>query len=177
MRNIIYKTVINDSKEGYFSGVTLGKNDIIKDGGHKVKVSTFLKRHGKEGVIALLPYYDLEEEILEEYHIHLQTPAEKARRKKEKLEHEKSEQMNNIQDCSNIAAPEEDVFETFVTEVEEDDNWPSDLNEEDYLNSVLFDEEDDPMDSPFFYPSDTGWENHPYGGVPVRTVRKPFFKR
>lgn len=173
MRNIIYKTVINDSKEGYFSGVTLGKNDIIKDGGHKVKVSTFLKRHGKEGVIALLPYYDLEEEILEEYHIHLQTPAEKARREKEKLEQEKAEQMNNVQDNATVSVPEEEIFETSVTEVEEDDNWAYDLNEEDYLNSVLYDEEDDPMDSSFFYPCDSGWESHSYGGVPVGNVRKP----
>ena len=177
MREIKFKSVIKDSKEEYFSGVTLGKDDIIKDGGHNVKVSTFLKRHGMEGVIALLPYYDLEEEILEEYHIHLQTPAEKARREKEKLEQEKVEQMNNVQDNATVSVPEEEIFETSVTEVEEDDNWAYDLNEEDYLNSVLFDEEDDPMDSPFFYPSDTGWENHPYGGVPVRTVRKPFLKR
>ena len=173
MRNIIYKTVINDSKEGYFSGVTLGKNDIIKDGGHKVKVSTFLKRHGKEGVIALLPYYDLEEEILEEYHIHLQTPAEKARREKEKLEQEKAEQMNNVQDNTTVTALEKEVFETSITEVEEDDNWASHLCEEDYMNSVLYDSEDDPMDSSFFYPCDSGWESHSYGGVPVGNVRKP----
>lgn len=175
MKNVVYKTVIKDSKEGYFSGVTLGKDDIIKDGGHNVKVSTFLKRHGKEGVIALLPYYDLEDEILEEYHIHLQTPAEKARREKEKLEKEKVEQMNIVQDCTTVVAPDEEVFETSVTEVEENDNWASDLNEEDYMNSVLYDAEDDPLDSSFYYPIETGWDNHPYGGVPVGTVRKPIF--
>ena len=175
MRNVIYKTVINDSKEGYFSGVTLGKDDIIKDSGHKVKVSTFLKRHGKEGVIALLPYYDLEEEILEEYHIHLQTPAEKARREKEKLEQEKAEQMNNVQDNTTVTALEKEAFETSITEVEEDDNWASHLCEEDYMNSVLYDSEDDPVDSSFYNPSETGWEHHPYGGVPVGTVRKPMF--
>lgn len=174
MRDIKFKSVINDSKEEYFSGVTLGKDDIIKDGGHNVKVSTFLKRHGKEGVIALLPYYDLEDEILEEYHIHLQTPAERARREKEKLEQEKAEQMNIVQDNTTVTALEKEVFETSITEEEDDDdNWASHLCEEDYMNSVLHDSEDDPMDSSFFYPCDSGWESHPYGGAPIGTVRKP----
>ena len=173
MREIKFKSVIKDSKEEYFSGVTLGKDDIIKDGGHNVKVSTFLKRHGKEGVIALLPYYDLEDEILEEYHIHLQTPAERARREKEKLEQEKAEQMNIVQDNTTVTALEKEVFETSITEVEEDDNWASHLCEEDYMNSVLYDSEDDPMDSSFFYPCDSGWESRPYGGAPIGTVRKP----
>lgn len=173
MREIKFKSVIKDSKEEYFSGVTLGKDDIIKDGGHNVKVSTFLKRHGKEGVIALLPYYDLEDEILEEYHIHLQTPAERARREKEKLEQEKAEQMNIVQDNTTVTALEKEVFETSITEVEEDDNWASLLCEDDYMNSVLYDSEDDPMDSSFFYPCDSGWESHPYGGAPIGTVRKP----
>ena len=175
MREIKFKSVIKDSKEEYFCGVTLGKDDIIKDGGHNVKISTFLKRHGKEGVIALLPYYDLEEEILEEYHIHLQTPAEKARREKEKLEQEKAEQMNNVQDNTTVTALEKEAFETSITEVEEDDNWASHLCEEDYMNSVLYDSEDDPVDSSFYNPSETGWEHHPCGGLPVGTVRKPMF--
>lgn len=174
MREIKFKSVIKDSKEEYFSGVTLGKDDIIKDGGHNVKVSTFLKRHGKEGVIALLPYYDLEDEILEEYHIHLQTPAERARREKEKLEQEKAEQMNIVQDNTTVTALEKEVFEPSITEEEDDDdNWASHLCEEDYMNSVLYDSEDDPMDSSFFYPCDSGWESHPYGGAPIGTVRKP----
>lgn len=174
MRDIKFKSVIKDSKEEYFSGVTLGKDDIIKDGGHNVKVSTFLKRHGKEGVIALLPYYDLEDEILEEYHIHLQTPAERARREKEKLEQEKAEQMNIVQDNTTVTALEKEVFETSITEEDDDDdNWASHLCEEDYMNSVLYDSEDDPMDSSFFYPCDSGWESHPYGGAPIGTVRKP----
>lgn len=172
MRNIIYKTVIKDSEEDYFSGITLGKDDLVKDGGRDVKVSTFLRKYGKDGVIELLSYYDLDEEILEEYHIHHQTPAEKAMREKEKALKAKTGQAINVQDCTSVSASEEEVYETSATELgEEDYRTP----EEDYMNSVLYDSEDDPMDSSFYYPLETGWENHPYGGVPVGTVRKPIF--
>lgn len=175
MRSVIYKTVIKDSEDGYFNRITLGKNDLIMDGGREVKVSTYLRKYGKEGVIELLSYYDLEDEILEEYHIHLQTPAEKARREKERLEKEKAEQINNVQRCTSVSAPEEEIFETTATEVVEDDFKTSDVNEEDYMNSVLYDPEDDPVDTSFYNPSDAGWDTHPYGGAPMGTVRKPIF--
>ena len=175
MKNIVYKTVIRGSKEEYFNGITLGKNDLVKDGRRDVKVSTYLRKYGKDGVIELLSYYHLEDEILEAYHIHLQTPAEKARREKERLEKEKSEQMNTVQDSTSVSAPEEEIFETTATEVVEDDCMTTDLTEEDYMNSVLYDPEDDPVDTSFYNPSDAGWETHPFGGVPVGTVRKPIF--
>lgn len=174
MRDIMYKTVIKDSEEEYFSGITLGKDDLVKDGGRDVKVSTFLRKYGKDGVIELLSYYDLEDEILEEYHIHLQTPAEKVKREKERLEKEKAEQINNVLRCTRVSAPEEESFETSATEVVEDDYKIPDVNE-DYRNSVLFDPEDDPEEYSFYNPSETGWENHPFGGAPVGTVRKPIF--
>ena len=101
----------------------------------------------------------------------------KARREKEKLEQEKAEQMNNVQDNTTVTALEKEAFETSITEVEEDDNWASHLCEEDYMNSVLYDSEDDPVDSSFYNPSETGWEHHPCGGLPVGTVRKPMFKK
>ena len=113
-------------------------------------------------------------EILEEYHIHLQTPAEKGKREKERLEKEKAEQINNVQRCTRVSAPEEESFETSATEVVEDDYKIPDVNE-DYRNSVLFDPEDDPEEYSFYNPSETGWENHPFGGAPVGTVRKPIF--
>lgn len=173
MRDIMYKTVIKDSEEEYFSGITLGKDDLVKDGGRDVKVSTFLRKYGKDGVIELLSYYDLDEEILKEYHIHLQTHAERARREKENAHKVKTEQLNKVQDCTSVSSYEEEVYETTATEVDEDDCIT--LEEEDYMNSVLYDSEDDPVDSSFYNPSETGWEHHPYGGVPVGTVRKPMF--
>ena len=175
MRDVIFKTVIKDSEDEYFNEFTLGKNDLIMDGGREVKVSTYLRRYGKDGVIELLSYYDLEDEILEEYHIHLQTSADKARREKERLEKEKAEQINNVQRCTSVSAPEEEIFETTATEVVEDGFKTSGVNEEDYMNSVLYDPEDDPVDTSFYNPYDAGWDTHPFGGVPVGTVRKPIF--
>lgn len=61
-----------DKKEKSFTGITLGRNDIIKVGVygvHRMKVSTVQERYGKEGVIELLNHYDLEKEILMEYHL------------------------------------------------------------------------------------------------------------
>ena len=170
MYNIVYKTVVKDSNEGYFSEITLGKDDLIMDDGHKVKVSTYLKKHGKAGVIALLPYYDLEDEIMEEYHIHLQTPAERARREKEK-----AEQVNNVQDNITVSAPEEEVYETTATDVVEDVCKATDVNVEDYIGSVLYDQEDDPMDTPFYYPAETGLYRYPYWGVPTGIVRRTIY--
>ncbi len=173
MKDSIIKTVCRDSKGEYFNEVTLGKNDLVWDGGREIKVSTYLRRYGKDGVIELLSYYDLEDEILEEYHIHLQTPAEKARREREKLVKENAEQKNGVQDCTSVSVLEGENFETTATEVVEDDYLALDVYEEDYINNVLYDPEDDPVDSSFYNPSETSWENHPYGGVSVRTVRKP----
>lgn len=171
MGKVNYKTVIKDSEGEYFSGITLGKNDLVLDGGREVKVYTYLKKYGKDGVIRLLHYYDLDEEILKEYHIHKQTPEEKTRRENEKLVKGKTE----VQDCISVSTLEEDIFETTDTEIVEDDYRTPDYNKEDHMNSVLYDPEDDPVDSSFYNPSETGWENHPFGGVPVGTVRKPIF--
>ena len=115
MRDSIIKTVCRDSKGEYFNGVTLGKNDLVWDGGREIKVSTYLRRYGKDGVIELLSNYDLEDEILKEYHIHLQTPDEKARREKENLVKENAEQKNGVQDCTSVSAPEGEGFETTAT--------------------------------------------------------------
>ncbi len=176
MRNLVYKTTVKDSEKGYFSDITLGYNDLVQDGGRIVKVSTYLKKHGKDGVIALLPYYDLEDEILEEYHIHLQTPADRARRDKEKLAKKETNQVDNAQDCTSVAAPEEDVFESTATE-DEDDYMTSGVDEEDYMDSVLYDPEDEPWDSSSSFYEETGWRNHPFGGVSVGTFRKRTYKR
>ena len=62
------KTDFRKQKRVDFTGITLGKNDIVKVGvysTHGMKVSTVLKRYGKKGVMNLLLHYDLEEEILE----------------------------------------------------------------------------------------------------------------
>lgn len=125
----------------YFTGITLGKDDIVKVGvysTHGMKVSTVLKRYGKKGVMNLLLHYDLEEEILEEYHIHRLSPEEKEMR-------DRVEEMNKVQEDTNVSVPVKETFETTTTqevdeeypdqeEYDEGDNW-------DY--PVLFDPEDE----------------------------------
>lgn len=158
MRKVIFKTVVKDSKEEYFKGITLEKDDLIKDGGRRIKVSTFLKRYGKKGVIELLPYYDLDEDILEEYHIHLQTPAEKARREKEQHLQETAEQnqtnvrmgVENTLSATDVTVEIEEVAceDALNTSdcVEKDENeWTS--SRYDYENYVLYDPEDDAPDT------------------------------
>ena len=141
MNKEIIKTDFREQKRVYFTGITLGKDDIVKVGvysTHGMKVSTVLKRYGKKGVMNLLLHYDLEEEILEEYHIHRLSPEEKEMR-------DRVEEMNKVQEETNVSVPVEETFETTTTQ-EVDEEYP-DLEEEiegDFWNyPVLFDPEDE----------------------------------
>ena len=146
MENFVCKIVFRDSKEKYFKGITLGNDDLIKDGGHEVKVRTYLKKHGKEGVFELLHEYDLTEDILEEYHIH-----------KKILKEEKTNLVEDVQERTSISSPMEEEFEITTTTDSEEQYQDSSL-------SVFFDAEDDPIDLPF--------HDHPFGGVARTNVRK-----
>ena len=126
------KTDFRESEEVYFTGITLGRNDIVRVGvysTHGMKVSTVLERYGKKGVMDLLLYYDLEEEILVEYHIHRLSPEKKELR-------EGLEQMNKVQ---------EETFETTTTQDVEEEY----LEQEEYVGydywiyPVLYDPEDE----------------------------------
>lgn len=123
MRNMEVKTVFRELEGEYFTGITLGKNDIVKVGvysKHRMKVSTILNRYGKKGVLNLLLHYDLEEEILEEYHIHKLTPEEKEMR-------EKLEQMNKVQEDTNVSVTVEETIETTTT-LDVDEEYPDRKN-------------------------------------------------
>lgn len=126
--------------EKFFTGITLGKDDIIKLEGYSrsgVKVSTFLKRYGKEGVMELLHYYDLEDEILNEYHIHKLTPEEK-----EKMD---IKEMNKVQKSTNETVPVEETYENTLLDIEEE--YP---DQDDYWNyPLMYDPEDEDV---FEYP-------------------------
>ena len=135
------KTVFRESEEVYFTGITLGRNDIVRVGvysTHGMKVSTVLERYGKKGVMDLLLYYDLEEEILDEYHIHRLTPEETELR-------EGLEQMNKVQEETNVSVPMEETFETTTPQDVEEES----LEQEEYVGndywiySVLYDPEDE----------------------------------
>ena len=125
MKNMIIKQDYRKLDGVYFTGITLGKDDIVKVGvysTHRMKVSTVLKRYGKKGVMDLLHYYDLEEDILEEYHIHRLSPEEKEMM-------DRVEQMNKVQEDTNVSVPVEETFETTTTQ-EVDEEYP-DLEEYD----------------------------------------------
>ena len=135
------KTDFRESEEVYFTGITLGRNDIVRVGvysTHGMKVSTVLERYGKKGVMDLLLYYDLEEEILEEYHIHRLSPDEKELR-------EGLEQMNRVQEDTNVSVPVEETFETTTTQdMEEESPEMEEYVGNDYRNyPVLYDPEDE----------------------------------
>ena len=135
------KTVFRESEEVYFTGITLGRNDIVRVGvysTHGMKVSTVLERYGKKGVMDLLLYYDLEEEILDEYHIHRLTPEETELR-------EGLEQMNKVQEETNVSVPMEETFETTTTHDVEEESLEQEeyVGNDNWIYSVLYDPEDE----------------------------------
>ena len=151
MKQQTIKTVFRDTDIKYFSGKTLGKSDLVFRDGHKIKVSTYLKKYGKIGVWDLLHEFDLEEDILKEYHIHKETPEEKAIRMK-KPQKKETVLVENVQESTSVSSPVED-FVTTTTDIVEDDYMTLDVNKKDYMNSVLYDPEDPPMDTSFYNPS------------------------
>ena len=135
------KTVYREHEGVYFTGITLGKNDIVRVGVYYIlgmKVSTVLNRYGKKGLLDLLHYYDLEEEILEEYHIHRLSPEEKEMM-------ERVEQMNKVQEDTNVSVPVEETFETTTTQdLEEEYLDQEEYDEDRYWDfPVLYDPEDE----------------------------------
>jgi len=141
MNKMNIKTVFRELEGVYFTGITLGKDDTVKVGVYStygMKVSTVLKRYGKKGVMNLLLHYDLEEEILEEYHIHRLSPEEKEMRNR-------VEEMNKVQEETNVSVPVEETFETTTTQ-DFDEEYPDleEYDEGEYWDyPVLYDPEDE----------------------------------
>lgn len=135
------ETDFRGKKRGYFTGITLGYDDIVEVGvysTHRMKVSTILNRYGKKGVLDLLLHYDLEEEILEEYHIHRLSPEEKEMK-------ERVQQMNKVQEETSESVHVEETFETTTTQ-DFDEECPDldEFVEDEYWDyPVLYDPEDE----------------------------------
>ena len=123
---------------------------------------------GKKGVLKLLKYYNLDKKILEEFHLHKLSPKEKRKREKENLEKGMREQKTQEQVCQNVSVLEKEVYETTATLVREEEYL--DPNEF-YVDSVMYDPEDDPMDSSFFHPSEKNWTHPSYGRCVLREIR------
>lgn len=146
----------------------LVKSSIIKKGEFAGEsVEYVITMCGKKGVLKLLKYYNLDKKILEEFHLHKLTPKGKSKREKENLEKGKNDQLTQEQVCQSVSVLEEEIYETTTTLIEEEKYLDSNENNRD---SVLFDPEDDPMDSSNIQPSVMNWTPHPYGnGVLGRT--------
>ena len=97
-----------DKKVKSFTGITLGRNDIIKVGvygTHRMKVSTVLARYGKKGVKELLNHYDLEEDILLEYHL------------LHKTNEKEQDRQDFVQEILSLSFPVEKTFVKTTTQV------------------------------------------------------------
>ena len=107
-----------DKKVKSFTGITLGRNDIIKVGvygTHRMKVSTVLERYGKKGIKELLNHYDLEEDILIEYHfLH-------------KTNDNEQDKHDFVQEIMSVSIPMEETFVTTTTQKREDEKSGLDL--------------------------------------------------
>jgi hypothetical protein len=147
----------------------LVKSSIIKKGEFAGEsVEYVITMCGKKGVLKLLKYYNLDKKILEEFHLHKLSPKEKRKREKENLEKGMREQKTQEQVCQSVSVLEEEIYETTATLIEEEEyldpyenNW----------DSVMYDPEDDPMDSSFYYPSVMDWTPYSYGGGVLRKTR------
>lgn len=146
--------IFNYNEEKTFKGITLGKNNYIKVEGHRMTVNTFLRKYGKDGVWSLLPYYDLDEEILKEYHIHKRTPEEKTEMEKD-----------GDQKCTVISTSEDKVYETTVSAFE--NGSYNRTNEEEKTNNS--------GGSFILFPSESICCDYSYGYVPVGTFKRAFF--
>ena len=149
MKNVKYSFDIRDEFNDFpFKRVTLGKKDKTEVGlfpnKNIKKVSTILKKFGKEGVIRLLHYYDLDDEILKEYHLHIK-----------KTEDVLDEQKSVVQERTTVSVPMEETYVTTSTEDLDEDFQEQDacVEYEPLVYSVLYDPEDDPEE----------WKTPPYG--------------
>ena len=161
MRQLAITNVFRDSEKEYFSGCTLGMNDLVVRDGHRMKVSTYLKRHGKKGVMDLLHDFDLEDEILEEYNIHAMTAEEYAMRM-QKLNEVENVPVENVQESTSVSSL---VQEEFVTSTTIDIEEICQESSSNYKNSVLYDVEDDPIDSILLNHAGIRWLSYPCGGM------------
>ena len=146
--------IFNYNEEKTFKGITLGKNNYIKVEGHRMTVNTFLRKYGKDGVWSLLPYYDLDEEILKEYHIHKRTPEEKTEMEKD-----------GDQKCTVSSTSEDKGYETTVSAFE--NGSYNRTNEEEKTNNS--------GGSFILFPSESICCDYSYGYVPVGTFKRAFF--
>ena len=147
--------------DGPYKRVTLKKKDSVQKGlfpnKNTKRIKTIIKNYGKEGVLQLLKYCDLDEKILKEYHIH---PL----KKEEVVEEEKvvhiyaspsvikgEVPLTSLKDSHEerpviqVTDSKEESLSEELYEVVQDQEVCDDYTP--WIDSALYDPEDDPMDS------------------------------
>lgn len=151
------RQAIAESKETPSKMKTLSNpSDVIELGIYAGEtLRSFLKNHGKKAFPELLKYYNLSEEIMREYHCHLEPHKERPQAvASDKVSTTASTNVNDNMVASNVTSQvdvetESDDALNTTGLVELDDNkWTS--SRSDYENCVLYDPEDDIADTNYY---------------------------
>ena len=130
-------------------------NDVIEIGvfaGETLR--SFLKNYGKKYFPVLLKYYNLSDEIMREYHCHLEPHKERTKAEVSVQDNiiDNNNAENNMVDTKEVDQVDlevDDALNNASDLVELDDKkWTSSLS--DYENSALYDPEDDMADSYYY---------------------------
>lgn len=131
------------------------------------KLGSVIKKYGRRVLLEIVKNNRVDDSVLKKYHYHHPATQEEKLAWANKLK-----QMALVQECNIVSVSKEETYETTTTlEMEEERLDPKAMWEKDYMNSVDYDPEDEPVDSSFYNPSLGGWIYHPFGGVSVRPSR------
>jgi len=130
----------------------LTKSDTIETGIYAgMTVKSCLNFYGKRAIPEILKYYDLSPEIMKEYHCHLQPHEEKVPVVKTEKERCCEMTQDSVIEPSYVTdiTDSEDAFDTEdLVNLDDNDSWVSDLIE--LRNNILYDPEDDMVDSAYY---------------------------
>lgn len=156
MKTLSKKT--NKIEVGMYAGSTLG---------------TVLDYYGKRAFLEILKYYYVSDDIMKAYHCHIPATEEekkawelkkiamKQNKAHVKMNNETNKAKPNAIDIDDIDINNDDALNTVGIVELDSDSWETTMA--DYKDTVLYDSEDDEMDSrSFLPPMSNGWA-YPYG--------------
>ena len=147
------KRLASDSRKEKKMKTLSFRNDRIELGVYAGEtLYTVLMKYGKKALPKLLRYYNLSEEIMKQYHCHLEPHKED--RATESAPNKTNAHLNSkvSQVTTIVMAPvdmgldSDDTRDTTGRVVNDENNWTS--SRSDYENGVLYDPEDDQPDTP-----------------------------
>ena len=142
------KRLASDSRKENKMKTLSSRNDRIELGVYAGEtLYTVLMKYGKKALPKLLRYYNLSEEIMKQYHCHLEPhkedrAAESTRSKTNVSLNGKVSQVTTIvMDPVDMGLDSDDNCDTTGRVANDENNWTS--SRSDYENGVLYDPEDD----------------------------------